>query len=435
MAGGAFLVVAVALAVLGDDGVPWRWDVGVALVLAFAVTVLARFDIGSGYAPPTQLVFVPILFLEAPKYAPLLALAGWTLGRLVDLARGRTHVSRLINIPGNCWFAVGPALVLTVAGIDGPDWGDWPIYLLALVAQFAGDLISNVGRDVAISGGPPQVDARVLGYVWLIDLALSPIGLLAAFASVEAPFAFLGVLPLAGLLVLFSYERQRRFELEIANTRAREALIAGASHELQTPLAVMSGLVETLARSPHMAEDRRRATYDTMRRQTAHIRHLVGQFVDYARFKAGQEMLVSTRPTAIAPALHSVADLWHDSDVEVTVEAEDVSALVDPARITGVVMSLVSNAVKYAEGPITLTASASGRRVIVEVADRGPGMEEERLEAVFDEFDRAPDRTEGSGLGLFLARRSLRAQGGDVRLANRADGGLVATLYLPMSPR
>src|SRR3954452_4549044 len=250
VAGGAFLVVAVLLAVLGDGGIAWRWDVGIALVGAFAVTVLARFDIGSGYAPPTQLVFVPMLLLEAPKYAPLLALAGWTVGRLIDLGRGRTHISRLANIPGNCWFAVGPALVLIAAGSDGPDWGDWPIYLLALAAQFSGDLISNVARDYAIEGGRPHINGRVLGYVWLIDLALSPIGLLAAFASVDHDFAFLGVLPLAGLLVVFSVERRRRFELEVANTRAREALIAGASHELQTPLAVMSALGETLARSP-----------------------------------------------------------------------------------------------------------------------------------------------------------------------------------------
>jgi len=437
VAGGAFLVVAALLAVLGDDGVAWRWNVAIGLVVAFAVTVLARFDIGFGYAPPTQLVFVPMLFLEAPKYAPLLALAGWTLGRLVDLARGKTHISRLANIPGNCWFAVGPALVLTIAGIDGPDWGDWPLYLLALVSQFAGDLISNIGRDYAIAGEITPIDWRVLGYVWLIDAALSPIGLIAAFASLDHPFAFLGVLPLAGLLVVFSYERRRRFELELAHTRAREAVIAGASHELQTPLAVMSGLVETLARSTHITEERRRASYDTLRRQTAHLRHLVGQFVDYARLKAGQDMLISPRPTAVAGTLQQVADLWHDSDVAVTVEAEDVSAMVDPARLSSVLMSLVSNAVKYGppQGPVRLRTWIDGRRVIIEVIDHGPGLPEERLEEVFDEFDAPPERTEGSGVGLFLARRAMRAQGGDVRLRNAPDGGLVATVYLPASPR
>jgi len=431
------LAAAIALALLGDRGVPWRWDVGIALAVAFAVAVLARFDIGSGYAPPTQLVFVPILFLEAPRYAPLIALAGWTIGRLVDLARGQTHASRLLNVPGNCWFAIGPALVLTVAGIDGPDWGDWPLYLLALAAQFAGDVISNVVRDRLIFGGRPEIELRVLGYVWLIDLALSPIGLLATFASLHGRFAFLGVLPLAGLLVLFSRERTRRHEAELAAARTREAMIAGASHELQTPMAILSGLVETLVRSPHLPDERRAATYDAMRRQTAQLRHLVAQFVDYARLKAGQDLLISLRPTPVAPLLRDIAGAWPSTDVAIDVDADDVAAKADPARLSSVVMSLVSNAVKHGppNGPVTITARIEGRRVVIAVADEGPGLPADRLEAVFDEFDRAPDRREGAGVGLYLARTALRAQGGDVRLANQPEGGLVATVYLPVSPR
>jgi signal transduction histidine kinase len=437
VAGGGFLAAAVAIAVLGDEGRPWRWDVGIALVLAFAVAVLARFDIGIGYAPPTQLVFVPVLLLEPPRYAPLIALAGWTLGRLVDLARGRTHISRLLVVPGNCWFAVGPAIVLSAAGVTGPDWGDWPWYLLALAAQFAGDVIANVLGELAINRERPEIEPRVLGYVWLIDLALSPIGLLATFASLHGRFAFLGVLPLAGLLVMFSAERTRRYEAELASTRAREAMIAGASHEMQTPMAVLSGLVETLVRSPHLPDERRAATHDAMRRQTAQLRHLVGQFVDYARLKAGQDLLVSPRPTPVALLLADVAGAWPSTDVAIEVRSEEMSALTDPARLTGVVMSLVSNAVKHGppDGPVAITGRADGRRAVIEVADRGPGLPEDRLEAVFDELDHSPDRTEGSGVGLFLARTALRAQGGDVRLANGPEGGLVATVYLPLAPR
>src|SRR3954468_14938559 len=143
----------------------------------------------------------------------------------------------------------------------------------------------------------------------------------------------------------------------------------------------MPGLVEPLARSPTMTDERRRASYDTLRRQTAHLRHLVGQFVDYARLKAGQDMLISARPTPVKPVLQSVADLWHDSDVAVTVDAEDGTAMVDPARLTGIVMSLVSNAVKYGppQGPVGLGAWTEGRRIIIEVTDRGPGLAEDRL--------------------------------------------------------
>lgn len=433
-AGAAFVLAAVALALLGEHGRPFRWDVTVALVIAFAVAVRAQFDIGAGYVPPTQLAFVPALFLAPPRLAPLIALAGWALGRLPDLVRGRMHVSRLLIVSSNCWFALGPAIVLTAYGITTPSWSDWPILGLALAAQFAGDLVSSVVHDRFVLGLTPEIELRSLGYVWLIDATLSPIGLLAAFASQDHRFAFLAVLPLAGLLVMFSHERTRRFEAERAGFRAREALLAGASHELQTPLAVLSGLIDTLARAPALAPERQAASYSAMQRQMAHLRHLTGQFVDYARLKAGQEIALSPRPTDIAALVAAVAAVWPDV-ARYEPPGEELPAVVDPSRLQNVVMSLVSNAVKHGppEGPVELRVRRAGDRVLVEVIDRGPGLAEERLEDVFDELYPVADRVEGSGLGLFLARLALRAQGGDVRLRNGTTGGLVATVSLPAS--
>jgi two-component system sensor histidine kinase MtrB len=173
-----------------------------------------------------------------------------------------------------------------------------------------------------------------------------------------------------------------------------------------------------------------------MQRQTAHLRHLVGQFVDYARLKAGQDLLVSVRPTDVPSTLQAVADLWTDNGVTVIVYPEPVNAMVDPARLHGVVMTLVGNAVKYGPpaGPVTLTSRSEGNRAVIEVIDTGPGIPEERIATVFDEFDMTADRREGSGIGLFLARTALRAQGGDVRLRTGAAGGLIATIYLRQTP-
>jgi signal transduction histidine kinase len=433
-AGAAFLVAAVALAILGHHGRPFHWAVAAGLVVAFAAAVRARFDIGAGYVPPIQLAFVPMLFLVPPRLAPLMALAGWTAGRLPDLARGRMHASRLLILPGNCWFALGPAVVLTAFGIDAPSWRDWPIFVLALAAQFAGDLVSTLVRDRLVLGLTPEIELRSLGYVWLIDAALSPIGLLAAFASQSHRFAFLAVLPLAGLLVMFSHERTRRFEAERAGIRAREALLAGASHELQTPLAVLSGLIDTLARAPSLTLDRQAASYSAMQRQMAHLRHLTGQFVDYARLKAGQEIALNSRPTDVAALVAAVAAVWPDV-ARYEPAGEELPAVVDPSRLQNVVMSLISNAIKHGppEGPVELRARREGRHVLIEVVDHGPGLPEDHLEDVFDELYPVADRVEGSGLGLFLARLTLRSQGGDVRLRNGTTGGLVATVSLPSS--
>ena len=318
---GAFLLAAALLAALGHGTI--RWDVGVALVVAFAAALRAQFDIGAGYVPPTQLVFVPALFLEPARLAPLIALTGWVFGRLPDLARGDLHPSRLLKIPANCWFAVGPALVLVLAGGPGPSWGDWPLYAAALAAQFAGDLGSGTLRRVAEARrAAAAAAARPRLRVVHRHRALS-IGLLAAIASGQHRFAFLAVLPLAALLVVFSTERTRRFETEMAAARSREAIIAGASHELQTPLSVLSGLVDALARSGELSPERREEAFASMRRQTGQLRHLVGQFIDYAGIKSGREPGLAARSAEVGPLLHGVAELW---TTPVRVDAGDVRA-------------------------------------------------------------------------------------------------------------
>jgi len=417
----AFGVAAALLAALGHGHV--RWDVAAVLAAALAFTVRAQFDIGSGYTPPTQLVFVPALLLEPASVAPLIAVAGWALGRVPDLVRGELHSSRfLLKIPSNCWFALGPALVLELAGVHGPSWHDWPLYVAALAAQFVGDLVSGGLREWLELGIAPALQLRSLLYVWAFDAALSPVGLLAAFASVGHRFAFVGVLPLAALLALFSIERVRRFEAELGAMRSREAMIAGASHELRTPLSVLGGLIEALGRAPDMEPSRRAEALASMRRQTGQLRHLVGQFIDYAELKAGRDFVARPRTVELGPCLAAVAELWEG---DVRAEPTTLRAHTDPDALHAVLMALVSNALKHgpATGPVTLAASDG----VVSVVDEGPGIPADRLGAVFDELS---ETNEGSGLGLYLAREMMRAQGGDVVLANRPGGGLEAVVLL-----
>jgi signal transduction histidine kinase len=107
----------------------------------------------------------------------------------------------------------------------------------------------------------------------------------------------------------------------------------------------------------------------------------------------------------------------------------------NPAAIKAMVTNLVMNAVKYAGGAEVSLARDNGHAVL-EVRDRGPGIQAEDLDHVFEPFfrgERSRNRdTGGIGLGLPSARAVARAHGGDVQLANRPDGGLIATISLPV---
>ena len=99
----------------------------------------AQFEIADGYTVPTELVLVPMLFLLPTPVVPLVVSVSWVLGRLLDYASGSTSVYRAFHVFGDCWHAVGPALVLIVAGAQVFSWDDWPIYVVALLAQFGFD--------------------------------------------------------------------------------------------------------------------------------------------------------------------------------------------------------------------------------------------------------------------------------------------------------
>jgi putative nucleotidyltransferase with HDIG domain len=224
-----FLAAAVALALLGDSGTPLEAGPAIALVLAYAVLSRVRFHAGVGHTVPTQLAFVPMLFLAPTELVPLLVLLGMLVGNLPDYARGALHPGRALMLPGDAWHAIGPALVLLAAGATTPSWGEWPWYVLALGAQFGIDLGVYALRARLALDIPSREQLRALTWVWIVDALLAPLGLLAAFASVAYPYAFLLVLPLAALLTLFARERNERLDqaLELGGAYRGIAMLLG----------------------------------------------------------------------------------------------------------------------------------------------------------------------------------------------------------------
>jgi putative nucleotidyltransferase with HDIG domain len=229
LVGGLFLVTCAVLALLAGSRDHPGAGVTVALVIGLAVVARVEFPVGSGWAVPTQVVFVPMLFLLPPGgVAPLVAVA-MILSHVPDVLAHRRHPQRLVMGLSDAWFSVGPAAVFAVASIDGVHWGDWPWWLAALGAQFACDFAASSARQWLFEGTVPSVQLAELTTVWLVDACLAPIGVLAADAALQSPYAFLLVLPLIALVAAFAEERRSRLEQAIALSRAYQgtALLLG----------------------------------------------------------------------------------------------------------------------------------------------------------------------------------------------------------------
>jgi putative nucleotidyltransferase with HDIG domain len=231
MAGLAFLAVSAPLAALaGRTAGPPTW-VALLLVLSFAAAGRLRFESGPGYALATQLVFVEMLFVLPPAQVPLFAAAGTVCAELPEYVLGIHPVERAAVRLASSWFSLGPALVFLLAGPPQASLHARTLLVLAgaLASQFAVDFAASAAQERAAFGVRPRELIEVAAWVLAIDLALTPIGLLAAIAARYGDAALVLPLPLLFVIGLSSRERQRRVDqaLELSDAYRGTAFLLG----------------------------------------------------------------------------------------------------------------------------------------------------------------------------------------------------------------
>ena len=227
-AGGFLVVAAMLAALLPSERNPSAGAV-LLLVVAYAAAFRVDFEIGTGSAVPTELILVPMLFVLPVGLVPLAVAAGIVLASLDEAARGSLRLARVPVRIVNAWHAVGPALVLGLAGERGPRLSDWPLYLLAFASQITFDTLSCAGREWVALGVRPVVQVRAMFLVYAIDAGLAPIGLAIAFSAQSSPYGVLLALPLIALLGTFARERRVRIdhELELRDAYRGTAFLLG----------------------------------------------------------------------------------------------------------------------------------------------------------------------------------------------------------------
>src|SRR5919202_1193688 len=227
--GSGFLVAATALSV----SLPTHRSVSpltvLLLVLAYALTWRVKFEVGTGFALPTQLVLVTMLFVLPLGWVPFAVAAGLLAGGSVEYATRRTPLDHALTVLPGSWHAVGPVLVLAAAGESGPRLDRWWLYLAALGAQFLTAAVFSGGREVFVLGVSPRTLLPYMGWAFLVDAALAPVGLMAALAAEGHAGVLALMLPLAALLGVFARERQVRIDhaLELSSAYRGTAFLLG----------------------------------------------------------------------------------------------------------------------------------------------------------------------------------------------------------------
>lgn len=221
---------------------------------------------------------------------------------------------------------------------------------------------------------------------------------------------------------------------------ARRLLAADIAHELRTPLAALQAGLEELRDGLEPASPQRLAS---LHDQTLRLSRVVGDLGDLS---AAESSALSLRKKEVdltelvRAVLAASSPQLRAAGVDVRAElAESVSARADPDRLHQAIGNLLANAARYCRpgDVVTVRASTSGQDALIEVADTGPGIDQDDLPHVFDRLwrGRTASSVAGSGIGLAVVREIVTAHGGTVTAASGKKGGAVFTIRLSQQGR
>jgi two-component system, OmpR family, sensor histidine kinase KdpD len=230
-----------------------------------------------------------------------------------------------------------------------------------------------------------------------------------------------------------------REKLLAESDKLHRTLLDGVSHELKTPLAVLSSAVENLA----TADEATRADLGVeIRTATRRLNRLVNNLLDQTRLESG-----ALRPRLdwcdghdlVNAAIDGVSDSLKGHPFEANIPKDLPLFRADAALMEQVIANLLLNAALHTppETEIFLAAGVDSAksRIYFTVADRGPGLPAAMRERLFQKFQRGDAaKAGGLGLGLSIIRGFVTAQGGDVVAGENPGGGAVLTVYLPFTP-
>ncbi|MGH7440642.1 MAG: ATP-binding protein [Polyangiaceae bacterium] len=232
----------------------------------------------------------------------------------------------------------------------------------------------------------------------------------------------------------------RKARLRAETEQLRSSLLSSVSHDLRTPLGVVTGATSALLdESGPKDEATRRELLQTAHEESLRLNRLVRNLLDMTRLEAGAlRVQKEAQPfeEVVGGALTRLEDRLRGRQVRTDVPSDLPLAAFDAVLVEQVLVNLLENALKYTPpaSPIDIEARERDGMLEVTVADQGPGVEPRDRERIFEKFYRAHEGQGGGvGLGLAICRGMVSAHGGQIRVEGRPGGGAAFRFTLPLA--
>lgn len=205
-------------------------------------------------------------------------------------------------------------------------------------------------------------------------------------------------------------------------------LLAGISHDLRSPLTRAKLALELAEATPDAA------TFNDLNRYLEQMENLIAEFLDFSRGVAAD----AGAPLELSALVSQTCEELSASGSNVHFSGENGYARCNRSGLSRVLRNLIENAQRYSNGPVEVCLSMRPHSALIEVHDCGPGIPEAERERVFLPFVRLEASRNpisgGSGLGLAIVKEICRVHHWKIELATRTQGGLTASLAIPLTP-
>jgi two-component system sensor histidine kinase KdpD len=289
-------------------------------------------------------------------------------------------------------------------------------------------------------GKGPSILASVLSVLSFDFFFVAPV---LSFAIQDTQYLLTFAVMLAVALVVSTLavgaRRHAQAQVQVEAEQLRNTLLSAISHDLRTPLASIKGAASLLLQSPGLDPSVRLDLLSSIHEEADYINRMVTNLLDLTRLES-KGVTLRKEPVALDEIVGTVTDLLEkglrDHPLQIHLPPDLPLIPADAVLIQQLFFNLVDNAVEHtpAGAAIDLSARVEGRGVVVEVADRGPGIPAGEERKIFDKFHQArPERKRsGMGLGLALCEAIVRLHGGRIWAENRPGGGAVFRFTLPL---
>jgi two-component system, OmpR family, phosphate regulon sensor histidine kinase PhoR len=240
----------------------------------------------------------------------------------------------------------------------------------------------------------------------------------------------------SALIVLNDVTRLRRLE------NIRRDFVANVSHEIKTPITAIKGFAQTL-RDGVKDEDSRERFLEIIEKHTDRLITIIDDLLSLSRVEEGAEKgEIALQSGSIGAVLQSAGQLCERkaSQRKIGIKVicdHDIKGKINPALLEQALINLLDNAIKYSEetGTVSVQARVEGDEIVIDVIDRGCGIEKKYLDRIFERFyrvDKARSRKlGGTGLGLSIVKHIAYAHGGDVTVDSSPGKGSTFSIHLP----